>query len=416
MLLLAVVACEQDYDLDIDRDGFGQSIDCDDNDPTVYPLAPEVCDGIDNDCDGQLDDGVTTWFFDLDRDGYGDASNPVETCAPSDEMSLETGDCDDTNPLVSPETTWYIDADGDGWGLEQTSVVGCDPEGDWALYKGDCDDTDADKNPEAIWYLDNDGDGFAGTEFSLDDCDPGLPDFYLNGDDCNDDNPDIHPDASEQCDGVDNDCDDVVDNDEAVLGDLGTCAAASCLTVLDARPNAPDGVYWLDPDSSALSPFEAWCDMSTRGGGYSFLKLSNVNLLSAGSAETECARYGMQLFIPRNEDHLLAAYDVATSTVLSTNGSSNYLHLLGIYPQYDGARCDFQAMASDNGGCAWQTQDGGTFWVHDQTHQTEPNGDNRTHHSAAYTWSAGGTLFKVQDTTQGATSREFICDVGDRQD
>ena len=411
--LLLVLACAQEYDLDVDRDGFGQSIDCDDQNPDIHPGAAEICDGVDNNCDGTLDDDVRTWFLDLDGDGYG--AEPVESCDPSEEMVIEDGDCDDTDPLKSPETTWYLDEDGDGWGLEEFSTIGCDPEGDWALWTGDCDDTDPGKNPDAIWYLDADGDGFGGDGVSLDDCDPDLPDFYLDNSDCDDDDPDIHPDAEEICDGVDNNCSGTIDDDEHTLGDSAVCPAESCLEILESRGSAT-GIYWLGPGSSVVPPFEAWCDMTTQGGGYTFLKLRDSSELSAGAAETECARYGLQLFIPRNKKHRDAGFAVATSHGYGPDANTGYLQILGIYPTYDGARCDFQAMHSDNGGCEWRAGDDGAFFVHDLSSLSEPNGDNRTHHSASYFWDGFGEVLQIKDTSQGGTSSRFMCDAGDRND
>jgi pimeloyl-ACP methyl ester carboxylesterase len=68
---------------DADSDGITVAQgDCDDNDPAIHPGALETCDGKDNDCDGQIDDGLETftWYQDQDLDGYG-SSSIIEACA-----------------------------------------------------------------------------------------------------------------------------------------------------------------------------------------------------------------------------------------------------------------------------------------------------------------------------------------------
>jgi hypothetical protein len=84
-------------------------------DPLRSPAAVEVCDGVDNDCDLLLDgddssvdlDTVALAYVDADGDGYGVDGTELYHCGPLDGLALAGGDCDDADPLVSPETLWY---------------------------------------------------------------------------------------------------------------------------------------------------------------------------------------------------------------------------------------------------------------------------------------------------------------------
>ena len=63
---------EGDILSDEDNDGFRSNEDCNDQDPLVYEGAEEICDGLDNNCDGQVDEGVLiTYYADSDGDGFG---------------------------------------------------------------------------------------------------------------------------------------------------------------------------------------------------------------------------------------------------------------------------------------------------------------------------------------------------------
>ena len=66
--------------MDSDGDGFYEDEDCDDSDSSIYPNAPEICDGVDNNCNQEVDEDVTiTVYVDADGDGFGD---PVQNCKP----------------------------------------------------------------------------------------------------------------------------------------------------------------------------------------------------------------------------------------------------------------------------------------------------------------------------------------------
>ncbi len=95
-------ACEQPTDYAETDD------DCDDGDPAVNPDAEEVCNGIDDDCDGDVDDqddavtGSSTWYRDLDGDGYGDPDSALEACEQPDGWIEDSSDCNDGDDEVHP--------------------------------------------------------------------------------------------------------------------------------------------------------------------------------------------------------------------------------------------------------------------------------------------------------------------------
>lgn len=188
---------------DFDADGFVSSAccnptaaggmtcgqDCDDNRATTHPGALEVCDTLDQDCDGIADDGVDLLVYpDLDFDGVG-AGTPVRACAGVAGVSSRDGDCDDSEERRYPGAPELCD-----------------------LLDNDCD-ASIDESPSVIdWYPDVDGDGFGSTDPSLvvRSCVP-LDGYSTRGTDCNDAEGAINPGASERCNGVDDDCNGLLD-------------------------------------------------------------------------------------------------------------------------------------------------------------------------------------------------------------
>ena len=159
-----------------------------------HPGAEEICDGVDNDCDSEVDeDGGGPWFVDGDGDGWGDADlGGLPGCEQPPGYASEPGDCDDANAEIHPGAAERCD------GLDN-----------------DCDGS-FDEDLTEIWYADADGDGWGNAEFELVSCDPSSG-WVQDATDCDDTDGSVYPGAVESCDGLDNDCDGDIDDDDAGL-------------------------------------------------------------------------------------------------------------------------------------------------------------------------------------------------------
>lgn len=202
--------------------------------------------------------------------------------------------------------------------------------------------------------------------------------------------------------------------DPLFIGDGVTCRRPwSCLELLQDQPGTRSGLYTIDTGMGGEQ--EVYCDMSTDGGGWTFLKVDHGTPASAQVAENFCANRGMRLFIPRNKDHLSAAYSVATNSNIGPGGDPNYMRILGIYPKTKGATCLTRAFTSSTAGCNWRAGDNGDFYVSERTDITEPNGDNDINSSMYYSWLSGARVQWYNDIPMpGYTSRYFMCDTADK--
>jgi hypothetical protein len=254
--------CDGADGTDADGDGIANratgGMDCDDANPAVFPGAEDLCNDIDDDCNGVVDDGPDHQVFhpDADGDGFGDPERSVSACVIPPGFVLDANDCNDLDPTAwpgAPEacdgvdddcdgvvdgpgvqgwTPWYEDNDGDGIGSFDAVTEGCTgPEGT-VRATGDCDDNDPARSPALpelcdgvdndcdgiadlgppIWYADVDGDGYGDGATAT--CGGAPPDAVLNGNDCNDDDDLSHPGGIEVCGGFDEDCDGLVDVDD----------------------------------------------------------------------------------------------------------------------------------------------------------------------------------------------------------
>ncbi|RVU40708.1 DUF4215 domain-containing protein [Lujinxingia sediminis] len=196
-----------------------------------------------------------------------------------------------------------------------------------------------------------------------------------------------------------------------------TCnGPTSCLTLLNETSGLPDGTYTIDRDGNGpLAPVEVYCDMTSDGGGYTFLKLDPGYRGFASEAEDICASHNMQLHIPRSPSHLAATIALARNPDVGPDAHDDYVRIFGIYPNVNGAACPYQAFNSTNTGCAWRASDQGPFWISNRTDIAEPSGDNIINGSMGYTWDSNGNLIGYNDVDGlGYATNRIICQVGDK--
>lgn len=288
-----------DFWRDLDHDGVGsgepvkacaksegfvdKSGDCNDGNDKSFPGNTEVCDLIDNDCNGKTDEGfVNRWYRDQDNDQHGDPASskldcgqPVgyvtnsDDCKPED-STIHPGaieicddkidqDCNGKTDDALTATLWFADVDGDNAGDPAVSFYSCKVQEGYVINDDDCNDSSPNVGPavpeacgdlvdndcdeitdtdavDTAWFADSDGDGFGNPEIAQTACAPPIG-FVGNNLDCNDKSDKVKPGIAEVCNnGIDDNCDDSpnqcqwkqsVSVDEATITFLGDFATGT---------------------------------------------------------------------------------------------------------------------------------------------------------------------------------------------
>ena len=208
------------YDrIDKDGDGAFAGADCNDSDSSIRPNATEICNDVDDDCDGVIDEDVRgTYYRDADGDTFGSPTDMISSCSRPDGYVENDADCNDRAAEARPDGEEVCD------GLDN-----------------DCDGT-TDDIPG--YWPDEDGDGFGTTGEPVSVCAP-MPEGYApNEADCDDGDPTVNPDAPELClDGVDNDCDGLL---SCVTLDIEDEETADACSVTWQMRNS-EGTDWSTP-------------------------------------------------------------------------------------------------------------------------------------------------------------------------
>ncbi|MEQ1571660.1 MAG: MopE-related protein, partial [Myxococcota bacterium] len=222
---------------DCDFDGVGTYLIVE---QCFLPVGPcgYVAQGDPHDCDDTDPDilGPTEWYDDNDGDGLGDARASLFSCAAPAGFVDVSGDCDDNDETVLGALVGYVDADEDGYGVEP-QVGYCEGEPGYAETSGDCADDEPTAYPggeevcdgidsncvdgiedesRSTYYLDSDGDGYGDASMSEWLCGP-TAGWVTDRTDCDDLHANAHPGGTQECNGLDGDCDGVSDG-EGPLG------------------------------------------------------------------------------------------------------------------------------------------------------------------------------------------------------
>jgi hypothetical protein len=356
--------------------------DCDDTDSKVNPAATEICDTLDNDCDGATDDAsasdATTWYIDYDSDGYGTTTYTTQACSQPTGYASSSNDCDDTSALASPgvteicdeidnncdgdvdedsasdATTWYLDLDLDGYGDPSNTSVSCVQPSGTVTDFSDCDDSDIDISPDADEVcdaVDNNCDGFTDEDTASD-----ADTWYADSDGDGYGDPDSTTQACDQPTGYvsDNtDCDDT----DATSGDCTICTISSVSTATSSVNRGSTYGAWMRDPLETLGSGLVW-EMDSYGGSTLLEYPSEADMVAGTSSTSSSLTYGWDgtghavydgyLYYNKAGSNTLIEYDLSTNTVNSTLSLSSAGYRNTYHYQW-GGYSDIDFASDENG-------------------------------------------------------------------
>ena len=268
---------------DSDGDGFGNNLDhvlscflptgyvsnntdCNDLNAAINPVAIEICNLIDDNCNFIIDDGLPlyNYFYDGDTDGFGDLLIEIIICndIPPTGYVIDSTDCDDTDDLIHESILYYADTDGDLYGDELNSDFFCTifPPTGYVINNLDCNDANSlinplsnetcnniDDNcnseideglPTQTLFIDADGDNYGNLLIDSITCFFEIDGYVLDNTDCDDTNPDIYPGAEEISNGIDDDCNQLIDE--------GISINETILNSIEVYPNPTEEILFVE--------------------------------------------------------------------------------------------------------------------------------------------------------------------------
>jgi hypothetical protein len=300
------------YYADADGDGFGSSgntvlscstpfgyvinsTDCNDipGAESINPAATEICNGIDDNCNTQIDEGVkSTFYADVDGDGFGNSGNTATACSAPSGYIMDATDCNDTpgagsiNPAAAEicngiddncnsqidegvKSTFYADADADGFGNSSKITMACSAPSGYVVNGTDCNDspgaasinpnasevcngvddncnTQTDEGLKTTFYADADHDSYGSNNITTLACVTPLG-YVSVGTDCNDANASVHPGVADVCNGIDDNCNNVTDENAITasilpVGTVNVCSGSQI--TLSANKGAGISYQW----------------------------------------------------------------------------------------------------------------------------------------------------------------------------
>ncbi|QDG51164.1 hypothetical protein FIV42_10570 [Persicimonas caeni] len=279
----------------------------------------EICDGIDNDCDGEVDEDATdttTYYTDQDDDGYGDDATAVEACEQPADTITTGGDCDDSDAAINPDADEVcdgVDNDCDG-DVDSANVVAQD----CATQEGVCSGAQTSTCDNGSYAT------CGASEFG--------PDYVGSADE------------SWMCDGLDNNCDGTAD--EVCCGAAGNNSEPTATTLGDgsdyiysgafgpARPTVIEPANGAPADAAALVVWEesqtsiAAQHIDDMGSPVGSKYTKSVNNATASTVVATAQGYDLiwgETSDTSGNDKVVEIYVQPLTATLSNSGSSSML-------------------------------------------------------------------------------------------